>query len=137
VNNSKTALIFLGVLAGGLLLVAYQRLSPDLENSNYGGIMDRHKLNNYAQGMCSKAIRAHLDVSLHMPTDIENDDGHVQLVWKKSADMTHDIRCRYEQGKGITQLEIDGKPLGAVTVDISEDPGARAPGALVEKHWGH
>ena len=136
-DNSKTALIFLCVLAGGLLLAAYQRLSPDLENSNYGGIMDRHKLNNYAQGICNKAVSAHLNTPLYMPTRIEDDDGQALLIWSKSASMAHDIRCRYEQGKGITQLEIDGNPLGDVQVDISEDPGTRAPGALSEKHWGH
>jgi hypothetical protein len=136
-SNSKTALMLLCVLAGGLLLVAYQRLAPEQENSNYGGIMDRHKLNNYAQGICSKAVRLHLDVPLYMPTRIDEGNGWALLIWKKSANMAHDIHCRYEQGKGVTQLEVDGNLLGAVNVDISEDPDTRAPGALSEKHWGH
>ncbi|QFY42623.1 hypothetical protein F6R98_08310 [Candidatus Methylospira mobilis] len=136
-NNSKTALILLCVLAGGLLLVAYQRLAPEQENSNYGGIMDRHKLNNYAQVICSKAAGAHLDRPLYTPTRIEDDNGQALLVWSKSENLAHEVRCRYQQGNGITRLEIDGKPLGDVKVDISEDPAARAPGALTEKHWGH
>lgn len=137
-DNSKIMMIFLGVLAGGMLLVAYNRLTPELENSNYGGIMDRHKLNNYAQGICSKAVRSQQDIPLYTPTKIEEvNNGQAQLTWRKSAGAPLDVVCRYEEGKGIMQLEIDGKQLGAVKADISTDPGANAPGALTEKHWGH
>lgn len=137
-DNTKPILALIAILAGGLLFVAYSHISPAEGNAQYGMMLDKHKLIHYAQGMCTKAIHTKLNATVYEPSSIRsNDIRFVELTWDTQKDTSRRISCRYEAEKGLTELAIDGKPLGPVSVDISEDSAARAPGTQAGKHWGH
>jgi hypothetical protein len=134
---TKPFFAFVLVGISGLLLILYNRLAPE-SNEGYGMMVSNHQINTYAREACLKALRGKLDESLHMPSEIQYEtQGSVSLSWKPGKDTAHAVSCRYEISRGVTDVSIDGVSLGAVSVDISDDPAARAPGALMEKHWGH
>ncbi|QSA97576.1 hypothetical protein [Methylococcus sp. EFPC2] len=134
-DPSKPLLAMIAVLAGGLTFIAYNHMTAAEGNVHYGMIPDKHKLIAYSKIACRKAIQLKLNAEVATPSSIRSDDVHfVELSWDTQRDTSKRITCRYEAEKGVTDLSIDGKSLGAVSVDIG---AIHAPGSAGEKRGGH
>ncbi|MDD5036063.1 MAG: hypothetical protein PHE55_15035 [Methylococcaceae bacterium] len=136
-DYTKPAFAFIGVMIVGFLLVAYNRIAPP-EGGEYGLILTGHQLSSYAREVCLKATQGKTGGPLYAPVEqLGEGNRPVELHWKPTQETPHSITCRYEQGKGVTEITIDGTSIGPVSIDINQDSSTHAPGSLVEKHWGH
>ncbi len=136
-DHTKTVFAFIGFMLTGFLVIFFGRMSEE-DNGKYGQILTNYQTNTYARENCAKAARSKLSQPLYMPTESKTEGAStVVLSWNPTAESPHAVSCRYEQGKGVTEVKIDGVSIGPVSIDISDDPASHAPGAWVEKHWGH
>lgn len=136
-DHSKTLIAALIIMVSGFLLVIFNHIFKE-ESGAYSSIVDANKLKSYARQICVKAAQDKVGAALYSPTEIKDvGENSIEVNWKPTETAPHGVICRYEQTKGVTELNIDGQSKGAVSVDISEDPAASAPGKMAEKHWGH
>jgi hypothetical protein len=136
-NYTKPAAAMIAVMIVGFLLVAYNRVAPD-EDKGYGRMVTVGQIKSYAREICGKALQGKVGGALYAPTEmIGANDSSVELSWNPTAQMPHVVSCHYEMGKGVTELKVDGVGVNPSSVDLNGDAAGRAPGSLVEKHWGH
>lgn len=133
-DHTKTIFAFIGCMVAGFLLIFFSRMSQQ-EGGEYGLMLANHQLNTYARENCAKAARSRLQAPLYTPSETHPDGADaVVLNWAPTQDQPKAVACRYQQGKGVAWVKIDGVSIGPVSIDISSDPASRAPGAWVEKH---
>ena len=133
-DHTKTVFAFIGFMLAGFLVLFFGRMAEE-DKGEYGAILTNYQLNTYARENCIKAAKPKLGTTLYMPSETKVDGaGAVVLSWNASPESPHAVACRYEQGKGVTEVKIDGASIGPVSIDISDDPAGHAPGAWVEKH---
>jgi hypothetical protein len=136
-DHTKTVFAFIGFMIAGFLALFFGRM-PLEDSGQYGKMLTNYQIHTYARENCVKAARSQLSQPLYMPTETKPDGSNaLVLTWSPSAESPHAVLCRYEEGKGVTEVKIDGAPSGPISIDISDDPASHAPGAWVEKHWGH
>lgn len=136
-DHTKTIFAFIGFMVVGFLVIFFGRATEE-DKGEYGKMLTNYQTHTYAREACAKAVRGKLSQILYQPTNVQAlADGGVILEWQASPETPHGVVCRYEQGKGVAEVKIDGTSIGPVSVDISDDPASHAPGAWVEKHWGH
>ncbi len=136
-DHTKTIFALIGFMLVGFLVTFFGRVSEE-GKGEYGMMLTSYQLNTYARENCIKAAKPKLQAPLYMPSETKVESaGAVVLTWNSSPESPHAVTCRYEQGKGVAEVKIDGSSIGPVSIDISDDPAAHAPGAWVEKHWGH
>lgn len=136
-DHTKTVFAFIGVMITGFLVIFFGRMTEE-DNGQYGKMLTNYQIHTYARESCVKATRGKLNQTLYMPAEIKaGGSNSVVLNWNPSAESPHAVTCRYEQGKGVSEVIIDGVSIGPISIDISDDPASHAPGAWVEKHWGH
>jgi hypothetical protein len=136
-DHTKTVFAFIGLMLAGFLALFFGRMTWD-DAGQYGKMLTNYQTHAYARENCAKAARSQLSQPLYMPTETKADGPNaLVLSWDPSPESPHAVICRYEEGKGVTEVKINGAPTGPINIDISGDPASRAPGAWVEKHWGH
>ena len=136
-DHTKTVFAFIGFMLGGFLVIFFGRMSEE-DKGEYGQLLVNYQIHTYAREKCSKAVRTKLTQPLYMPTETKAEGANaVVLIWTSSPESPHAVICRYEQGKGVTEVKLDGVSIGPISIDISDNPASHAPGAWVEKHWGH
>jgi hypothetical protein len=136
-DHTKTIFAFIGLMVTGFLVIFFGRMAGE-DQGEYGMMLINYQLNTYARENCVKAAKSKLQAPLYMPSATQPEStSAVVLTWNATPDSPHAVACRYEQGKGVTEVKIDGVSIGPIGIDISDDPAAHAPGAWVEKHWGH
>jgi len=136
-DHTKTVFAFVGFMVVGFLVIFFGRMAEE-DKGEHGMMLVNYQLHTYAREACAKAAKPKLNAPLYMPAETQADGaGALVLRWNASPESPHAVICRYEQGKGVAEVKIDGVSIGPVSIDISDDPAAHAPGAWVEKHWGH
>jgi hypothetical protein len=133
-DHTKTVFAFIGFMLVGFLIIFFGKMSEE-DTGEYGMMLTSYQLNTYARENCVKAAKPKLNTPLYMPSETKMENaGAVVLGWNASPESPHAVTCRYEQGKGVTEVKIDGISIGPISIDISDDPAGHAPGAWVEKH---
>ena len=136
-DHTKTVFAFIAFMLAGCLIIFFSRAAEE-DKGEYGMMLTNYQLHTYARENCAKAARPKLAAPLYMPSASKPEGAAaVVLSWDASAASPHRVVCRYEQGKGVTEVLIDGASIGPTGIGISDDPAAHAPGAWVERHWGH
>ncbi len=136
-DHTKTVFAFIGFMLAGFLVIFFGRMAEE-DKGEHGMMLVNYQLHTYAREACVKAAKPKLQTPLYMPSETKPEGANaVVLAWNASPESPHAVICRYEQGKGVAEVKIDGVSIGPVSIDISDDPAAHAPGAWVEKHWGH
>lgn len=134
-DSTRVFFVFMGFMAAGFLLLVYNRANPH-GDANYSIMLSSNQSNAYVRENCIKAAQDKVGTPLYLPTETRNDGAsHVEMVWQATKDNPHTVVCRYEQGKGVSEVKIDGASIGAVSIDTGlGEAGRPSPGL---KHPGH
>jgi hypothetical protein len=95
----------------GIIIVAFSDQSPTRQMSD-AYLRSIGVFNKEARESCANAAKQHLNTELGSPPDSSGDgQTQVTLTWKLDQENVKTIACRYEKGKGITNLTVDGKAV--------------------------
>ncbi|WP_333688333.1 hypothetical protein [Methylococcus capsulatus] len=131
---TKLIYAFVGIMIVGFGIVYF---SKETEQDKVGQalLMSGNMLNTYARESCTQAGEAKAGTHLYMPSESQSDgNSYVSLTWNYTNNGDHVLTCRYERDKGITEMTLDGAPIGNVSVDRGADAPSRAAGAANGKH---
>jgi hypothetical protein len=93
----------------GIIIVAFSEQSPT-ERMSEVYLRSIGVFNKEAREGCANAAKQHLNTELGSLPDSSGDgQTQVTLTWKLDQGDIKTIACRYERGKGITNLTADGK----------------------------
>ena len=126
---------FVGVMIVGFGIVYFSK-ETEQDKAGQALLMSGNMLNAYARESCTQAGEAKAGTRLYMPSETQSDgNSYVSLTWNYTNNGDHVLTCRYERDKGITEMTLDGAPVGNVSVDRGADAPSRA--ANGKRDTGH
>lgn len=113
VNAVKMFLIgFVVLMAVGAALIMTSEESTE-EQVKSSTLKTSAMLNHNGQRACKKAIKEIIGGNLYAATKTESDHmTYMDLYWdKRNVGAKKDVHCKFVVGKGVVQVDVDGKAV--------------------------